>query len=172
MVRLLTLSGSKMDAINPFDLDDQSAGIYALHVLTTIYPGITWGEIMKRAAGGPVLGGWLTDLKKAVGGTISDIGDKLGEWGGSAVRLITDEKVADGLTRYGTAYATSGGSEALKSLLGPSLGPKVSDFLTALGSGFKGNLASSQLIPGIQNKWLMIGGAGLIGVVLLVKMVR
>jgi len=125
--KLVNLSGAQpKKAINPEvakipikDLDDPGAGLVFLKMVTDMYPGITWGQLMamKRK---PTLSGWWTDFKGGVsdiyGGGKTFIGDVVegtGDVLGSGVRLMTDEQVAGSVTTAAGMYATGGISGAL-----------------------------------------------------------
>lgn len=125
---LVTMAG-------PRDLPDISrmsnfeAGIATLVMLDKVYPGIRWRDLPALADGyqPEAMAGWWTSLKKAVGDVKDGVGDVLKSTGdyvgsafGSTVRLATDEKVIDGASRIGTAYATNGGSEGVRQLFGGS----------------------------------------------------
>jgi len=153
--------------IDPADLSDEEAGIYTLYWLDKLYPGITWGDIL-NATGNLKLSGWLGDKLKDVGsfiGTgVSDWGDKVGEWGGDAIRLITDKEVREGVSQYAAAYGTGGASEGITGFLkslGNSVSPdQASQLLSLIGAQTKIQAAAGpQLIQGVDNKVLLIGGA-------------
>lgn len=157
--------------INPNDLSDVDAGIQALYIVAAMHPGITWGDFLSRnSLGRKWYERWIGDPAKSLvswtGDTISNVGDKLGDWGGSTVRLITDERVSSGLSNYGAAYLTGGGSEAAKSLFGgkADLG-SVLEFLGGLGKKSKQSVEAA----GLDMNTLIIFGGGLLLVVLLLR---
>lgn len=156
-------------------LSNFEAGIAFLTLLNRMSPGLTFGQLaaaMDAPAGR--LAGWWTDLKKSVGDVKDGVGDVLkdtwdgiGETAGSAVRLVTDEKVLDGASRIGAAYATWGGSEGardfMKSIGGGGGGGEsggavdsLMNFISSLGSSFKSS-ASAQTM----NTAGMFGGGAL-----------
>jgi len=183
---LFSFAGSSPAGITQrqiLELDDPEAGIMFLKAITEAYPGITWGELLNFRRSGlaeqppPQLAGigdffgrqWdnFTDA-------VSDTGDKLGEWGGDIIRLVTDKEVVDGVSRYGTAYATGGGSEGIRAFmenLGGGDPSQIMDFLGNIGRQGKTAIAGTgqQLIAGVDNKYLMMGAAGLILLVLIIK---
>lgn len=145
---LVTMAGPR----GGFDLDSMSnfeAGIAVLVALDKVYPGIRWRDLPALAGRPEIMGGWWTDLKKSVGDVKDGIGDVLkdtfdyvGEAGGATVRLATDEKVIDGASRIGTAYATNGGSEGIRQLFGGGGGSgspadAILSFLSGLGEKAK-----------------------------------
>lgn len=164
-----------------FDVSKMSnfeAGIAALTVASSVYPGLTWGRLADLVTGREKMGGWWTDLKHVagdikdgVGDVLKDTGDWVGDKGGEIIRLGTDEKVIDGASRLGTAYATGGGSEGARSVL-QSLGlsgessDNIMDFLGSLGSVFKGKVGDDVNQAGMFNSknlpWIIAGGAVLV----------
>jgi len=131
--KLVNLSGQPKKAINPElakinikELDDVGAGLVFLRIVAQMYPGITWGQLMAMKNNKNTMGRSLWDKFKNFTGDLYDggaqlIGDVVGGTGdilGSAVRLVTDEEVANGLSRAGAAYATGGSSEGLMAILG------------------------------------------------------
>lgn len=148
------------------------AGIATLVLLDKVYPGIRWRDLPALAEGrGPeAMAGWWTDLKKATSSVKDGIGDVLkstyttvGGAVGDAVRLVTDEKVIDGASRLGTAYATGGGSEGLRSIANQG-GPLDSllEFVSGLGERAKvANVQTAGMGPGVNASmlpWLLGGG--------------
>ena len=167
--------------INPNDLSDIDAGIQALYLIAKQNPGIRWGDLLPSSRMGKRR--WWqkagTSLKKGVintakwsAKTYAAAGDKLGEWGGDAIRLLTDKEVADGLGRYGAAAATGGTSEAAGSLFGGNINANsVLDFLGGLGKSSKGavNQAAAEAGITLDTKTMLIGGIGLLGFMMLMK---
>jgi len=148
------MKNSLISMAGPTDFDvsklsNFEAGIAALMVAAQVYPGLTWGDVARLTAG-EKMGGWWTDLKHVagdvkdgVGDVFKGVGDWVGDKGGEVVRLGTDEKVIDGASRLGTAYATGGGSEGARGFL-EQLGlssdssGSIMDFISGLGDSFKG----------------------------------
>lgn len=153
------------------------AGIATLVLLAKAYPGIRFGDIPSLMAP-ERMSGWWTDLKHAAGDIKDGVGDVLKDTfsnsanaAGDAVRLVTDEKVIDGVSRIGTAYATDGGSEGVRSLLGGggsgSPVDALMDFISNLGSSAKSaNVQAASVgnmnVPGGLLPWLLGGGAVLV----------
>lgn len=172
---LVTMAG-------PRDLPDISrmsnfeAGIATLVLLDKVYPGVRWRDIPAIAEGyrPESLSGWWTDLKKATGDVKDGIGDVLksavdvgGDVVGSAVRLVTDEKVIDGASRIGTAYATNGGSEGVRQLFGGSGGQgsgpvdALLSFISGLGERAKSANIQAAGVGGMSPAilpWALGGG--------------
>lgn len=176
------------------DLSNFEAGIAFLVMLDQLAPGITFGDLPKLAAGETLSGFNIfratSNLVKGVGsgvadaagtvakgiGTVKDgVGDVLrdtfttvGKGAGDAIRLVTDEKVVDGASRIGTAYATSGGSEGVRNLFGGSdTGESILQFISNLGSSFKGAssapVSEASMFGGTKNlPWVIAGGAVLV----------
>lgn len=165
---VVTMSGPEeiyVPALSNFE-----AGIAFLTVMNKLAPGITFGELAAAIDGTPGrMAGWWTDLKHAAGDIKDGVGDVLVDTGkylagaaGDSVRLVTDEKVIDGASRLGTAYATSGGSEGVRGVLGSAAQP-VLDFISSLGASFKGQAAAASASPqslfsANALPWVMGGG--------------
>lgn len=173
----------------PNDLDVRSlsnfeAGIAFLTLMDSFSPGITFGELAAAIDGedsGRMAGFWssikkaATSVKNGIGGVLRDTGNYIGDKAGSAVRLVTDEKVIDGAGRIGSAYATGGGSEGVRGLL-ESLGggkgegsntEKILGFISSLGSAFKGQAegdvqTAGFAIPKTALPWMVAGGGALL----------
>jgi len=157
-------------------LGDIEAGLLFWKDIADKNPGITWGEALFGEHQGlgfslsktfSKIGKGLKNTVKVTGNVIKDAGNTIGNWSGSAIRLATDEQVVDTISRAGTAYATGGQSEALRSLtnsFGTSKNP-----VSAGGASLKTELASMPTIGGVDAKWIMAGAAALIGVVLLTQ---
>lgn len=155
-------------------LSNFEAGIAFLTLVNRLSPGITFGQMMGVDSSGR-LSGWWTDLGNAVGNVKDGVGDVIkdtasfiGGSTGDAVRLVTSEKVIDGASRIGQAYATSGGSEGVKQLLGGGDGAsQFVDFISTLGDQFKsastnlGGQNQASTLPGGPLPWL-IGGVAVI----------
>jgi len=160
--------------IDPTELDDIDAGILTLYWIDKMYPGITWGDIIKATH--KMGAKWYERIGQTIGNAISDTGDKLGDWGGDAIRLVTDKEVMEGVQYYGQTYATGGKNMALDGMI-KNLGlenilqpDKLKALLSNLGSSTKTAYADAGgIISGVDNKYLMIGAAALIFVVLLSK---
>lgn len=164
---------------DPRDLSDIDAGIQVLYAITKKFPNITFGDLLdkKNKMGGLLkaignFGNWCADKAGAVG-------DKLGDWGGDAIRLLTDREVRDGLKDYGAAYATGGQSVALEKFLGGQGGEGegsavngVMNFLSNLGKGSKQEVRQASFSGGIDfsdPKIMALGAGGLILLVLLLN---
>lgn len=119
-----------------------------------------------------------SDVIDSTGDALNWIGDKSGD----AIRLLTDEEVIDGAGQIAAAYATYGGSEGIESILGgfdkidgSGLGQELLNILGGLGSRSKDDIDTAgmggQLIPGIENKYLVYGGIGVASLVLLLLLI-
>lgn len=189
---LVTMSGP--DGIDLDKVNDFEAGLAFLNLVGKVYPDATFGDLPYIAAGIPAnarMAGWLTDIRKTVTksvGSVKDgIGDALkstfklgGEAAGSAVRLVTDEKVLDGASRIGAAYATYGGSEGFAQVMQSATGGDKSmvdslvGFIASLGQTAKsqppimvGSAAGFGGVPGNMLPWLI--GAGVLVAVLALR---
>lgn len=104
MIELMTLSGRRgVLNINPQELSDRDAGLYALAMLARFYPGQTMKEIFTDS---PELSGWLGDawrglksgvgdVKDGIGDTIRDVGHAGGDlwrgfWSSEPGQVVTD----------------------------------------------------------------------------------
>jgi len=159
---------------NPLDLSDIDAGIQALYALEYAYPGITFGEILKRSENR--LGNMFGDFGNWVSKTVSNAGNKMGDWGGDAVRLLTDKEVRSGLQDYAAAYATGGASAGIQGMIGgegdQGVFNQVMGFLGSLGKGSKSQVQQAGITTGwggMDPKILAMGAGGLILLVLLLK---
>lgn len=123
MMKLYTMEGMAgiNDSIDVTRLSDVEAGVHFFKTLDRMAPGITWRELQDPQ----LMGGWWTNLKKATSATLrktgnltKDIVNVTGRKIGEATRLITDEKVMNGVSRAAMAYASGGGSEAVNSASG------------------------------------------------------
>lgn len=145
---LVTMRGPS-GALDVRALSNFEAGVAALSLIGRIVPGLTFGQMAAMVDRPETMGDLWSFTKRAVS-TVSDgIGDVLkstasyvGDSVGSAVRLVTDEKVIDGASRLGQAYATGGGSEGVRTMLGGSnTGNTTVDslinFVSSLGENFK-----------------------------------
>lgn len=161
--------------VNPLELSDIDAGIQALYAIAYTYPGITFGDILKKSKN--KLGNIFGDFGNWVSKSVGDAGDKLGEWGGDAVRLLTDKEVRSGLQDYGAAYATGGASMGIQGMLGgegdSSTVNQVMKFLGSLGAGSKQQVQQAGFggmdFGNMDPKFLALGAGGLILLVLLLK---
>src|SRR5690606_17306542 len=160
-------------------LSNFEAGIAALSLVGRAIPGITFGDLVRMSQEGRMSGLWdvIKSAGSVVGDVVSNVVDKTGEKIGEAVRLFTDEKVIDGAARLGTAYATSGGSEGVRNLLGGGENAnQVVDFVSQIGEFFKGVTGSqsgqySAASTGTANvtPWLLGGGLALVVLLLAVR---
>lgn len=174
---LVTMRGPAGEIEIP-SMSNFEAGIAFLTLLNRLSPGITFGQlasVLDSPSGR--MAGWnpLGDIYHAVGAVKDGIGDVLkdtasaiGGSAGDAVRLVTDEKVIDGAARLGTAYASNGGSEGVRSALGGggSVVDQLIGFVSNLGSSFKSNTPTMQAdvggLPGGVLPWAIAGGAVLV----------
>lgn len=169
---LFSMAGtSDLLKLDPRELSDQDAGVWALYFIDRMYPGITWGDILsaKQKLGKK----WWERAGSMIGNGLSDIGDKIGDWGGSAIRLVTDQTVRDGLKDYAAAYVTGGTSAGIQGLFKELNLPDFlkSDLLSSLGRNTKIQAASAgQLIEGLDNKILLLAGGGILMVFMLMSM--
>ena len=165
--------------INPLELDDVDAGIWTLSMLVRRYPNLKWGDLVNGK-----LSGWWTNLKKSasdlgdwVGDKSGSIGDKLGEWGGDAIRLFADEEVRDGVKEYSAAYMTGGKSAGIQGMLESfskgktstgdqsSLTAQFTDLLKSIGIGTKQDIQQASMGDMNFNPMWLVGGLG-VGLVL------
>jgi len=176
--KLITMAGPSDVTLS--SLSNFEAGLATLGLIARVYPGITFGKLASIADGqSEVMAGWLTDIGKVVGNVKDGIGDVLkdtasaiGGGVGGAVRLVTDEKVIDGASRLGTAYATSGGSEGAKGFLDTlgSGGQSVIDFISSLGATAKNTEAAADGgLPGGALPWVLGLGAGALVLVMVAR---
>ena len=171
--RLVTLSGSEPNQlsvlnINPKNLSDWDAGLIALKVISDIFPGITWNQLMDT--GDPQqLSGWWTDFKGVAtsiyeGGKtfISDIWGGVADSGGSMMRLISDPEVSESVQTAAAAYFSGGQSLSMDGFM-DSLGIEsgspeakvVENFVNQAGITYKGS-------SGFNADWVMYGGAAVL----------
>lgn len=164
---LFSMTGAAdMLKLNPRELSDIDAGIWALYRIDRMYPGITWGDIRRarKGIGKQKLGRRWFEFGKL----LSDIGDKTGEWSGDVIRLLTDREVREGITQYASGFATGGVSTGIQGFLG-QLGSGFPDLMKSNLLRSLGQTAKGELIPGIPNYYLAIGGGGLLFMLLLLK---
>ena len=171
---LVTMNGPR--GLQVSNLSNFEAGIAFLTLVDRLSPGITFGELVRSMEVSEYMAGWWTDLKKATSSVKDGIGDVLkstmetvGSAAGSSVRLVTDEKVIDGASRLGTAWATGGGSEGVRSVLGGgNMADQLIGFISSLGDSFKAKSAPIEQasMGGGMNAamlpWLIGGGALLV----------
>jgi hypothetical protein len=122
-----------------------------------------WGSCIQNFA---------SDTKDTIGEAVNWLGDSSGD----AIRLITDEEVLDGASRIASAYLTYGGSEQIEALLGEGDAAALAkNLLTGIGSKSKDKIDKAalggNLIPGIENKYLVYGGIGVGALVLLIVLI-
>ncbi len=137
---LITMAGPSSGPINVRNVSNLEAGLAFLGLVNKLYPGITWGELHAMGMGRETMGrsfwdkvgGALGDVKDTVSDVVSKTVKVAGDSAGAAVRLVTDEKVIDGASRIGAAYASGGQSEAAK-----SVGEKLLDLVSHIGSTVK-----------------------------------
>ena len=178
--RLITLNGDSTDAprfTNIQNKSDIAAGLIFWKQILESDPDLTWGDVL--AGNYPGLSGFFSDLwrksKNVVGDVysgfgkiISDTGDKIGDWGGSAIRLWSDKSVQDAIYRATNAFSTGGASEMGKSVL-EMFGSKTKNPISEAGKQYKNMLAQAPYFGGIDPKIVMGSAAGLIIVVLLMS---
>lgn len=182
---LITMAGP--NDIDMSNLSNFEAGIATLALINRVYPGVKWGDLPVLASlrDGEPMRGWLTDIGKTIGNVKDGIGDVLkdtfttvGGGAGDAVRLVTSAPVMDAATRAGAAYATGGGSEAARGVLGQLFGSsgdamdsqvsQLMDFISGLGSNAKagpGGAAGA----GVNFLPWALGAVAVLGIVMIAK---
>lgn len=175
MIRLITLAGSDtIEAVPLKDLTPIDAAILTLATIAKEEPGITWGDMANRP--NQTMGKkWYEKFASWVGTGTSDLVGKIGEIGGSTIRMLTDKQVMDGVKSYAAAYATGGQSMSAEGLFQNLFGQsgstdQIAQLKTALAS-FGGQAQRGGGLESIRNNYLMIGGIGL-GALLLVMIAR
>lgn len=175
MIRLITLAGSEaIEAIPLKDLTPIDAAILTLATIAKEAPGITWGELADRP--GQTMGKkWYEKFASWVGTGTSDLVGKIGEIGGSTIRLLTNKQVMDGVKSYAAAYATGGQSMSAEGLFQSLFGQsgsadQIAQLKTALAS-FGSQAQSGGGLDSIPKNYLLIGGIGL-GALLLVMVLK
>lgn len=192
---LVTLRGPGQ--IDLSSLSNFEAGVVFLSLVDQLAPGIKFGELPALAASGRMAGfnlfravgnlvgdtasgvvsvgkGAAKGIYEGAGALKDGVGDVFkstfttaADASGDTVRLLTDEKVLDGISRIGSAYASQGGSEGVRKLFSGDSGQKVLDFFSALGDSFKsegGAVATSSSSSWLP--WALGGGAVLLTVML------
>jgi len=189
--KLITMAGP--DSISLSDVNDFEAGLIFLSNVARLYPGIKFRDLQGLATGQDIstmgwsLTGGLTalgngfvstvgNIKDGVGDVLKDTASFIGDSTGSAVRLVSDEKVADTIARAGTAYATGGGSEGARGFFEQlGLGGKdgkagaldgFMNFISGLGVTGK---AKEKATEGPNYLPWLLGGVGVLAVVLIAK---
>lgn len=175
---LITMSGPS-GGLDVRNMSNMEAGLAFLGLVNQVHPGITWGQLVELGKNGgrfmgrsfwDKVGGALGDVKDSVSDVVSKTVGTVGEVAGSAIRLVTDEKVIDGASRLGTAYATGGQSEAAKGILG-----QIGDFVSHIGSTVKDTAnanaagAASPAASYLKPVNIAIAGVAVVGVVLVVR---
>lgn len=167
---LVTMSGPADFDIS--GLSNFEAGIATLALIDRVYPGIRWKDLPGLAAGirPGTLSGWnpfkaiykgVGNIKDGIGDVLRDTGNYVGGAFGDTVRLVTDEKVIDGASRLGTAYATGGGSEGIRNIFGgkDGMANSILDFISGLGEKAKGvNTAGAGGMDASILPWAIGGG--------------
>jgi hypothetical protein len=179
-LKLITLSGAPADiltAIDPKELTDYAAGLVFLGIVSRLYPGLTWGDLLNPERLGR---SWLArkwdglkdvagDIYDAAKTVIGDIKDGLGDVGGSAIRLAADEEVQQAIVRGASAYATGGQSlqaeGVLSSIFGGGNEAGQKQIIEQAGMSYK------NLLTEIPREYLYIGG-GVLALVLLIMTLR
>ena len=148
--KLYTLQGNPN--LDPSRMNSVEAGLHFLRTIAEIHPGITWGELAVLTMRPELMRGWWTSLKRSVGDIKDGIGDVLKDTGsfigssvGSAVRLVTDEKVMTGVSRGAAAYASGGSTEAAADIFGKGNASEGLDVLATLGDAWKTITGQSKL---------------------------
>lgn len=147
--------------MDPRGKSDFDAGLLFLAAVARMMPGLTWQDLQTPQ----FMSGWLTDLSRSVGNLKDGIGDVLkdtfktvGGGAGDAVRLATDPKVADTVSRAATAYATGGASEGANSLmdaLGSIFSGQGQQAVQQVGQSYKQSYGFN-----LGNPWVIGGGIG------------
>lgn len=184
---LITMAGP-----NDIDLSGVSnfeAGIATLVLINRLYPGVKWGDLPALAAGArsTTMGKkWyeramsaVGDIKDGIGDVLKDTFTTVGGGLGDATRLVTSAPVMDAVTRAGAAYATGGGSEAARGVLGSLFGSsgdaadaqisQLMNFISGLGSTAKGATATGATGPGVNILPWALGGVAVLGIVMIAK---
>jgi len=174
---LLKLTGNNtggLENVDPWTLSDQEAGVQLLYILEKNNPGMTWGDFFKCAFDDkidPVAMGFnpFKNLGRKIKNLTVDTVNFIGAKSGSAIRLLTDKQVRDGLMQYGAAYASGGASMGAQGLFDQLLNPEAAaGLLGKLGQQNKINYASAGGLGNINPMYLM-GGAGLLILVVLLS---
>lgn len=162
---------SKVKFFDPRGLPDFEAGLLFFNSLLQAIPDLTWEQFissgMKKryaAMGCPMPGrmgeacSWWDlvckaqnlagDIKDAVVDTVNYFSDK----GGDVLRLITDPKVLDTVSRAAQAYVTSGGSEAARAALQQGLATLTPEQRQAVINALPADLAKMIESAGIASK--------------------
>lgn len=162
--------------VDPRELSNVDAGIQALYTLAFAYPGLTFGQLLEKTGR---LSGIFGDFGNWVSKTVGNAGDKLGEWGGDFVRLVTDREVRDGLKDYAAAYYTGGASAGVQGMMGQGgkeagMVDQAMAFLSNLGKGQKQNAAQIQQagFGGMNFSDPKIIAMGMGGIILLVLLLN
>lgn len=173
---LLKLMGNKNDLsfenVNPWELSNQAAGIQLLYKLTKEAPGVTWGDLFKIAQikklSGPEMGS-LESLWRKTKNLIKEPLNYLGDKSGSAVRLLTDKEVSEGISNYAATLSSGGMSSAASDMFGGILDPKIAEKVLGLfGKNNKVNTASIDGTPLKINPMYIMGGVGLLTLIVLI----
>jgi len=110
--------GGQIDIRNVSNFE---AGIAALTWANMLSPGITFGKLAQvadslnaermsgltsffKGVGNAIVSG-AGNIKDGIGDILKDTSNAIGGNAGDAIRLFTDEKVIDGASRIGAAYA-------------------------------------------------------------------
>ena len=164
------MAGNNSGAVwmDPAGKSDFDAGLLFLGAIARMMPGLTWSDLQRPQ----FMAGWLTDIGHAVGNLKDGIGDVLkdtfttvGSAGGDVVRLATDPKVADTVSRAATAYATGGGSEGVNGLM-----DALKNIFTPSGQQAVANVGANYKAGGINfaNPWVIGAGVGMGALLLIV----
>lgn len=161
-MKLVTLSGTRDTQINPNELNPIDRGILFLSHLTEMYPNLTWGDLSQLS-----LSGWLADKFSDIkdydyGGTIKTAATKVQNLTQKLPSVIATEKIKTTVQQYLLSKAK--GKDATNAIndvfanSGMQQDDKI-NLLSSFGDGLKDY--------GINPKYLAIGIAGLITVVLI-----
>jgi len=183
---LITMAGP--GDIDLSNVSNFEAGIATLALINKLYPGVKWGDLPTLAAMAPgnSMRGWLTDIGKTIGNIKDGVGDVLkdtfttvGGGLGDATRLVTSAPVMEAASRAGAAYATGGGSEAARGVLGQMFGSsgdaadaqisQLMDFISGLGSTAKGSAGGAATGGGVNILPWALGGVAVLGIVMIAK---
>lgn len=174
---LITMAGPS-NGLDVRSMSNMEAGLAFLGLANQVHPGITWGQLVELGTGNgqymgrsfwDKVGGALGDVKDSVSDVVSKTVSTVGDVAGSAIRLVTDEKVIDGASRLGTAYVSGGQSEAAKGVLG-----QLGDFVSHIGATVKDTASGGAAATGPAASYLKpvniaIAGVVVVGVVLVAR---
>lgn len=164
-------------SIDPRELDPVDAGVQTLYAFAKAKPGATWADIVAFSQGLSLGRKWYERLGSMIGNGIADAGDKIGDWTGAGIRLLTNKEVMSGVSQYAGAFATGGASAGVMGMLqnlggsesGLSAG-NIKDLLSSIGLKTQQNVQAAGINIGQWDpKILAIAGGALVLVLLLLK---